>query len=142
MPAATPTVSVTPTLKASSAVPVTPTVIDTTDSWPNTVPDGLTSIATTDTWFNTIPNGFTGIPTIDTSFDTDPSAPAERVSPVDEALRYLAQAGYKGLTVDDLARLSPPDRRFDDELIVMADVRAYFTIACKVGDIHQTDMRC
>lgn len=60
----------------------------------------------------------------------------ELVSPVDEALRYLARAGYKGLTADDLARLSPRDQCFDDELVVMADVRAYFTIACKVWSIQ------
>ena len=59
--------------------------------------------------------------------------PAPVVSPIDQALRYLVQAGYEGLTVDDLARLAPPDEQFDDELTVMADVRAYFTIACKVG---------
>ena len=48
-----------------------------------------------------------------------------------QALNYLAQAGYGGLTVEDLVRLTPRDN-FEDELIVMADVRAYFTIAYKV----------
>ncbi|KAH0834801.1 P-loop containing nucleoside triphosphate hydrolase protein [Lanmaoa asiatica] len=50
------------------------------------------------------------------------------VSPAQQALYYLAQAGYKDLTVEDLTCLSPPDQ-FEHELIVMADVRAYFTIA-------------
>jgi GTPase SAR1 family protein len=54
----------------------------------------------------------------------------ERVSPETLALQYLARAGYRGLTVDDLARLSR-DKYFEDELIVMADVRAYFTLAYK-----------
>ncbi|KAG9311765.1 P-loop containing nucleoside triphosphate hydrolase protein [Chiua virens] len=53
------------------------------------------------------------------------------IPPEVHALAYLAQAGYGKLTVDDLPRLLPPDERFEDELIVMADVRAYFTIACK-----------
>ncbi|KAF9220695.1 hypothetical protein BS17DRAFT_810582 [Gyrodon lividus] len=46
------------------------------------------------------------------------------------ALRHLAQAGYKGLRVEDLVRLLPPDG-FEDELTVMADVRAYFHVAYK-----------
>ncbi|KIJ12488.1 hypothetical protein PAXINDRAFT_171173 [Paxillus involutus ATCC 200175] len=51
---------------------------------------------------------------------------------VTNALNYLAQAGYSGLTADDLNRLRPynPDD-FEDELIVMADVRAYFHVAYK-----------
>ena len=53
-------------------------------------------------------------------------------SSTQKVLQYLAQAGYKDLTVDDLTRLCPRDQ-FEDELIVMADVRAYFTIAYKVG---------
>ena len=63
------------------------------------------------------------------------------ISPETQALQYLAQAGYKGLTVDDLARLSPRDKCFEDELIVMADVRAYFTLAYKVWDILGTDAK-
>ncbi|KAF8839211.1 hypothetical protein BDN67DRAFT_906014, partial [Paxillus ammoniavirescens] len=46
------------------------------------------------------------------------------------ALEYLSQAGYGALSVEDLARLLPPDA-FEDELIVMADVRAYFHVAYK-----------
>ena len=61
------------------------------------------------------------------------------VDPETQALHYLAQAGYKGLTVDDLARLSPRDQYFEDELVIMADVRAYFTLAYKVRDILETD---
>ncbi|KIK78305.1 hypothetical protein PAXRUDRAFT_334451 [Paxillus rubicundulus Ve08.2h10] len=51
---------------------------------------------------------------------------------VDDALNSLSQAGYPGLTADDLTRLRPqnPDA-FEDELIVMADVRAYFHVAYK-----------
>ncbi|KAI9568111.1 P-loop containing nucleoside triphosphate hydrolase protein [Boletus coccyginus] len=51
-------------------------------------------------------------------------------SPESQALLYLSKAGYRGLTVDDLVRLSPRDQ-FEDELVVMADVRAYFTLAYK-----------
>ncbi|KAG6379656.1 P-loop containing nucleoside triphosphate hydrolase protein [Boletus reticuloceps] len=54
-----------------------------------------------------------------------------RVDPPEiQALRFLAQAGYENLKLEDLARLYPPDE-FEDELVVMADVRAYFTIAYK-----------
>lgn len=48
------------------------------------------------------------------------------------ALAALAKLGYSGLTVETLARLHPPDRHAE-ELAVMADVRAYFQIAYKVG---------
>ncbi|TDL21013.1 hypothetical protein BD410DRAFT_790079 [Rickenella mellea] len=54
----------------------------------------------------------------------------EEVSPLDEALSALARLGYRGLTETDLTRLSPPDS-FEEELIVMADVRAYFQVAYK-----------
>ncbi|KAF9220694.1 hypothetical protein BS17DRAFT_739183 [Gyrodon lividus] len=47
-----------------------------------------------------------------------------------DALHYLSLAGYKELSVGDLTRLLPPDP-FEDELIVMADVRAYFHVAYK-----------
>ncbi|KAG1816627.1 P-loop containing nucleoside triphosphate hydrolase protein [Suillus variegatus] len=47
-----------------------------------------------------------------------------------KALRALAEAGYAGLQVSDLARLLPPDS-FEEELVVMADVRAYFHVAYK-----------
>ncbi|KAG1840219.1 P-loop containing nucleoside triphosphate hydrolase protein [Suillus tomentosus] len=47
-----------------------------------------------------------------------------------KALRALAEAGYAGLRVSDLARLLPPDS-FEEELVVMADVRAYFHVAYK-----------
>jgi len=42
----------------------------------------------------------------------------------------LADLGYTGLSIESLARLQPPDE-FEDELIVMADVRAYFQVAYK-----------
>ncbi|KAH7908747.1 P-loop containing nucleoside triphosphate hydrolase protein [Hygrophoropsis aurantiaca] len=50
--------------------------------------------------------------------------------PVDKALRFLAQAGYGNLVEKDLVRLLPPDQ-FQDELVVMADVRAYFNVSYK-----------
>ncbi|KIJ12486.1 hypothetical protein PAXINDRAFT_171167 [Paxillus involutus ATCC 200175] len=49
---------------------------------------------------------------------------------ISNALHYLAQAGYSGLTAGDLARLLPPEP-FEEELIVMAHVRAYFHVAYK-----------
>lgn len=50
----------------------------------------------------------------------------------DRALRSLARLGYKNLKLEDLKRLHPPDM-FQDELGVMADVRAYFQVAYKAG---------
>ncbi|KAG0701485.1 P-loop containing nucleoside triphosphate hydrolase protein [Suillus ampliporus] len=51
-------------------------------------------------------------------------------TPEAKALRALAEAGYPNLRVPDLARLLPPDE-FEEELIVMADVRAYYHVAYK-----------
>ncbi|KAG1834900.1 P-loop containing nucleoside triphosphate hydrolase protein [Suillus variegatus] len=51
-------------------------------------------------------------------------------TPEDKALRALAEAGYTNLRVSDLARLLPPDS-FEEELVVMADVRAYYHVAYK-----------
>jgi hypothetical protein len=56
--------------------------------------------------------------------------------PVDKALRSLAEAGYPNLRVQDLARLLPPDP-YEEELIVMADVRAFYHVAYKVSYAHQ-----
>jgi len=53
-------------------------------------------------------------------------------SPESKALRALAEAGYTSLSIPDLARLLPPDSR-EKELIVMADVRAYYHVAYKVS---------
>jgi hypothetical protein len=65
--------------------------------------------------------------------------PAERNSPrvystpetpEAKALRALAEAGYANIGIPDLARLLPPDS-FQEELVVMADVRAYYHVAYK-----------
>jgi hypothetical protein len=53
-------------------------------------------------------------------------------TPEAKALRALAEAGYANLSIQDLSRLLPPDSR-EKELIVMADVRAYFHVAYKVS---------
>lgn len=57
-------------------------------------------------------------------------------TPQTKALRALAEAGYPNLRERDLARLLPPDQ-WEEELIVMADVRAFFHVAYKVSCAHQ-----
>lgn len=47
------------------------------------------------------------------------------------ALDALASLGYRHICEQDFVRLHPPDA-FDEELTVMADVRAYFQVAFKV----------
>ncbi|KAH9937926.1 P-loop containing nucleoside triphosphate hydrolase protein [Epithele typhae] len=49
---------------------------------------------------------------------------------VPEALATLARLGYTGLTEEDLGRLRQADE-YEDELAVMAEVRAYFQVAYK-----------
>jgi hypothetical protein len=46
-------------------------------------------------------------------------------------LDALAEAGYANITASNLSRLNPPDE-FEEELQVMANVRAYFQVAHKV----------
>ena len=53
--------------------------------------------------------------------------------PLDRALRALGELGYANLRQSDLVRLDPPDT-FEEELNVMADVRAYFQVAYKVRE--------
>lgn len=53
-------------------------------------------------------------------------------APSSKALRALAEAGYVNLKKSDLARLLPPES-CEKELIVMADVRAYYQVAYKVS---------
>ncbi len=53
-------------------------------------------------------------------------------SPTDRALSALAELGYKNLAASDLARLNTAPDNFQEELMVMADVRAYFQVAYKV----------
>lgn len=48
------------------------------------------------------------------------------------ALAALANIGYSGLSIESLTRLTINDE-FEEELIVMADVRAYFDLAYKVS---------
>ncbi|KAG2365973.1 P-loop containing nucleoside triphosphate hydrolase protein [Suillus spraguei] len=55
---------------------------------------------------------------------------SESGTPEAKALRALAEAGYANLGIPDLARLLPPDS-FQEELVVMADVRAYYHVAYK-----------
>ncbi|KAG1844213.1 P-loop containing nucleoside triphosphate hydrolase protein [Suillus subalutaceus] len=66
------------------------------------------------------------------SFAKSPARPngAKFETPDSKALRALAEAGYAGLQVSNLARLLPPDS-FEEELVVMADVRAYYHVAYK-----------
>ncbi|KAG1896029.1 P-loop containing nucleoside triphosphate hydrolase protein [Suillus fuscotomentosus] len=72
---------------------------------------------------SSIYSGFGGL--IETKEGTE-----TKEAPKAKALRALAEAGYAGLQVSDLARLLPPDS-FEEELVVMADVRAYFHVAYK-----------
>ncbi|KLO12396.1 hypothetical protein SCHPADRAFT_853916 [Schizopora paradoxa] len=51
-------------------------------------------------------------------------------SPTTRALSALAELGYKDLKASDLARLTQHDN-FDEEVNVMAEVRAYFQVAYK-----------
>ncbi|KAG1772028.1 P-loop containing nucleoside triphosphate hydrolase protein [Suillus occidentalis] len=58
------------------------------------------------------------------------SAYHQSETPVSIALRALANAGYVHISIPDLARLLPPEP-YEKELIVMADVRAYYHVAYK-----------
>jgi hypothetical protein len=65
------------------------------------------------------------------SYTHRPHRPPEE-SAESRALRALSELGYENLSLEDLSRLHPPDR-FGEEITVMADVRAYWQVAYKVG---------
>lgn len=49
------------------------------------------------------------------------------------ALAELSRLGFNGLKADDLHRLREVDP-YEQELIIMAEVRAYFQVAYKASD--------
>jgi vacuolar protein sorting-associated protein 1 len=63
--------------------------------------------------------------------DQEVFAGIKQASLEQSALQSLAKRGYCGIKREDLKRLHPHEN-FDDELVVMADVRAYFQVAYKV----------
>ena len=56
---------------------------------------------------------------------------AARRDALTSVLAGLAQLGYAGITEADLGKLAHPDT-YEDELAVMAEVRAYFQVSYKV----------
>jgi vacuolar protein sorting-associated protein 1 len=63
--------------------------------------------------------------------DQEVSAGMKRVSLEQSALQSLVDHGYRGIHREDLKCLHPHED-FENELVVMADVRAYFQVAYKV----------
>ncbi|KAA1467036.1 P-loop containing nucleoside triphosphate hydrolase protein [Dentipellis sp. KUC8613] len=53
-----------------------------------------------------------------------------QVDPIAKALASLAEAGYTGLSADDLGRLNKADE-YETEMQVMAEVRSYFQVSYK-----------
>ncbi|KAI0698693.1 P-loop containing nucleoside triphosphate hydrolase protein [Earliella scabrosa] len=49
---------------------------------------------------------------------------------IKKTLANLVELGYEGISAEDLGKLNPPDE-YEDELQVMAEVRAYFQVAYK-----------
>ena len=52
---------------------------------------------------------------------------------INNVLSLLAELGLQGVKEEDLPKLLGPDK-FEEELIVMAEVSAYFRVAYKVSD--------
>ncbi len=61
-----------------------------------------------------------------------PEEQAKKAELTAEALAALAALGYTGLTEEDLGKLNKADE-YEEELQLMAEVRAYFQVAYKVG---------
>lgn len=59
---------------------------------------------------------------------------SSEIPPLERALGALKDLGFANLNESDLTRLTPVDP-FEEELVVMADVRAYFQVAYKVNTI-------
>jgi len=64
----------------------------------------------------------------DTVSDSEDDSEKEEL--VNEALSILAKLGYTGLEPRDLDRLIPPDK-YESEIIVAAEVRAFFQVTYK-----------
>ena len=50
-----------------------------------------------------------------------------------KVLSALSNIDYTGLTIDDVTQRLVPTDEFEDELVVMAEVSAYFQVAHKVS---------
>ena len=57
----------------------------------------------------------------------------ERHALYQKALHALSNVGYTGITRESLKRLNPRNDEYEEEILVMADVRAYFDVAYKVS---------
>ncbi|EMD31064.1 hypothetical protein CERSUDRAFT_60537 [Gelatoporia subvermispora B] len=81
------------------------------------------STATSSSWFSQKPaKSFVNTATGSTAVDYE-----QKLS---DAFSALAALGYHGITAEDLPKLRPPDE-YEEELQVMAEVRAYFQVAYK-----------
>ncbi len=77
---------------------------------------------------------FSNLTTTSSHFDATAEDQAKRQELVQETLANLTRLGYQGVKEDDLGKLNPPDI-YEDELHVMAEVRAYFQGAYKVSEL-------
>ena len=59
-------------------------------------------------------------------------ASADNKEAIKAAFAELAKLGFQGLKAEDLAKLRPTDE-YEEELIVMAETRAFWQLAYKVG---------
>lgn len=57
-----------------------------------------------------------------------------------DTLANLTKLGYTGVSEVDLGKLNPPDI-YEEELQVMAEVRAYFQVAYKVRPLPMVPIR-
>lgn len=72
---------------------------------------------------------------MNTMTPTSSIAMFDRKQEEDSILAGLARLGFTGLSAADLSKLRPVDD-FEEELEVMAEVRAYFKVAYKASSIH------
>lgn len=77
---------------------------------------------------------FSNLTTTSSHFDATAEDQAKRQELIQETLANLTRLGYQGVKEDDLGKLNPPDI-YEDELHVMAEVRAYFQVAYKVCEL-------
>ncbi len=69
-----------------------------------------------------------------TNSTTSGTKPQHDEQAIREALAALAKLGLN-VTAEDLGKLNPPDE-YEDELALMAEVRAYFDVSYKVSSIN------
>ena len=132
--ATTPTPSPQPTLGSASATQAVPLSFATTDPFGKLLSSSVSSLFqqnTMQTRESTQQTSSFSVPSILRTATVSDTKPQRDERAIRDALAALAKLGLN-VTEADLGKLNPPDE-YEDELALMAEVRAYFDVSYKVS---------